>query len=80
MIPTIETIVEDLLAGAITKQQALAWLHQHAEDAFRDLRDEFAMHAMAGALGGVPGQHLAPTALAQDSYQHADAMLKERAK
>lgn len=48
MIPTIETIVEQLLAGECTKSQAINWLHMHAEDAGRDLRDEFAGQALAG--------------------------------
>ena len=47
LIPTIETIVEDLAAGTISKQQAIVWLHIHAEDAGMDLRDSFAMAALA---------------------------------
>jgi hypothetical protein len=50
VIPTIETIVEDLAAGKITKQQAIQWLQQHAEDAGRDMRDEFAANALQGLL------------------------------
>lgn len=44
------------------------------------LRDYFAAKAMCGSLGGVPGDHLSPERLARESYEHADAMLKERAK
>lgn len=50
MIPTIEDIVEGLLAGTITKQQAIEWLHQHAEGAYVTLRDEFAAAALTGIL------------------------------
>lgn len=91
MIPSIETIVEDLLAGTITKQQAIAWLNQHADTAYASLRDEFAAAAMQGMLGLVgkwtpftlfthtityPSHEL----VAQKAYAAADAMLAERAK
>lgn len=75
MIPTIETIVEDLLAGTIDKQQALAWLHQHAEDAYRELRDDFAAAALSGLLGGGLRSGAADAATA---YRYADAMLRQR--
>lgn len=84
MIPTIETIVEDLLAGTISKQQALAWLFQHAEDAGRDLRDDFAAAALAGLLPRRWGNDdgVLPSNIhelwAKGAYQTADAMLKER--
>jgi uncharacterized protein YodC (DUF2158 family) len=42
------------------------------------LRDWFAGMAMSGALGGTPGNHLAPHNLARESYAHADAMLSAR--
>jgi len=30
VIPSIEDIIEGLLAGTYTKAQAIAWLYQHA--------------------------------------------------
>ena len=50
MIPSIETIVEDLVAGKITKSQAVTWLSAHAEYAARDLRDDFAAAALQGLV------------------------------
>lgn len=92
MIPSIETIVEDLLAGTITKQQALAWLFEHAEDAAYDLRDHFAAEAMNAELAsssfGEAAERLAEAAIKADrsieeqiafnAYNLADAMLKRR--
>lgn len=85
MIPTIETIVEDLAAGKITKQQAIAWLHRHAEDAGRCLRDDFAAAALQGLIASeqmltVATQSHKPLGdeLAQGAYEMADAMLKAR--
>jgi hypothetical protein len=78
MIPTIEQIVEDLLAGTITKQQAVGWLHQHAEGAANDMRDMFAGAALQGLCGGTPGAHLVPPNAATLAYEYADAMLAAR--
>lgn len=94
MIPSIETIIEDLLAGSITKQQAITWLHMHAEDAGRDLRDAFAMAALTGELASTStvasASACAEAAAAQGvpveahiarcCYEMADAMLAERSK
>lgn len=83
MIPTIETIIEDLLAGTITKQQAIGWLHQHAEGAANELRDCFAAAAlpacieMCGTDHREPGVSLADH-FASQAYLCADAMLKAR--
>ena len=76
MIPTIETIVEDLADGTITKQQAIAWLHAHAEDAVSDLRDHFAALAMQGMLANKWNANYAEWA--DHAYQMADAMLAAR--
>jgi hypothetical protein len=43
-------------------------------------RELFAAMAMAGSLGGVPGNHLVPENLARFSVEQADALLKELAK
>jgi hypothetical protein len=76
LIPTIETIVEDLASGLITKQQAIAWLHAHAEDAGSDLRDHFATHAMQGMLANKWNQNYPDWA--EHAYKMADAMLAAR--
>lgn len=87
MIPTIETIVEDLIAGKITKSQAVTWLHQHAENAHRDLRDYFAGKALQGILANEDerrdgrGTGLSThEGCAMSAYHYADAMLAERSR
>ncbi len=79
MIPTIETICEDLRAGTITVAQAVTWLHQHAEGTETDLRDAFALQAMTGYLSAswYTNDH---KKLADSSYAAADAMLRARSK
>ena len=78
MIPTIETIVEDLAAGAITKQQAIAWLNLHAEGAANDLRDHFASLAM-NAMVSQPAWKSCPSEkIAAWAYEQADAMMLAR--
>jgi uncharacterized protein YehS (DUF1456 family) len=83
MIPTIERIIEELLEGKITKQQAIGWLHQHAEDAYRDLRDDFAAAALQGMMSYYNESRDFHTNSsfennAKYAYQQADAMLKAR--
>lgn len=93
MIPTIEQICEDLKAGTITVQQAVAWLHQHAEGAANDLRDHFAGLALSGMLNSMANVNCHTAALTKareagillheglaiSAYAHADAMLSARA-
>jgi len=83
MIPTIETIVEGLIDGTYSKQQAIGWLYLHSEEAYRGLRDDFAAAALQG-LASVPvGNTGDKEVIGFDSvraYQYADAMLAERAK
>lgn len=78
MIPTIEAIVEGLIDGTITKRQAVTWLHQHAEDAGRCLRDDFAAMALQGLLASTGTLQPTFEKYSQCAYAHADAMLKER--
>lgn len=78
MIPAIETIVEDLAAGVIAKQQAIAWLYQHTEDAANDLRDHFAAMAMQGLMARI-GAHEA-SIVAHDAYIVADEMINARSE
>jgi hypothetical protein len=92
MIPSIETIVEDLYARTITRQQAIGWLHQHAEHAGRDLRDEFAEFALQGWLANPSSWEPTQADKSVESfdnmtevsalaaYKFADAMLIERNK
>lgn len=77
MIPTIETIVEDVTACRIDKSLAVSWLYQHAAGAIGELRDAFAMAALQGIMTHdvkVKDREL----IAADAYLMADAMLKER--
>jgi hypothetical protein len=83
MIPTIATICEDLAAGKITVQQAMAWLQMHVEGTANELRDAFAIAAMQGMItkssgqdttGGKKGVPL----VAKYAYEYADAMLEAR--
>lgn len=95
MIPTIENIVAGLLSGEYAKEQAIAWLRQHAEINERELRDYFAArfaHAEMVTAGALPAPardlaHAATKAgrtieqqVAVNAYLLADAMLAERAK
>jgi len=84
MIPSIATICEDLAAGKITVQQAMAWLQEHME--VNDLRDSFAMSALNGECAAQDNQSMGIAVndvdyltSAQRAYKFADAMLKARA-
>ena len=79
MIPTIESIVEMLIAGECTAQQALSWIGQHMVD--QSLRDSFAGFAMQGALSNayVAERYQMKTwEIAKEAYAMADAMLEAR--
>lgn len=81
MIPTIEQIIEDLAAGSITKQQAISWMHIHAEGAANELRDHFAANAMTEVLAQKDAHDGREWFnVAWIAYQIADAMLAERSK
>lgn len=90
VIPTIESIVEGLLAGTITASDAVSWLHQHAADAHTSLRDYFAAKAPAPPNWWLRGYsdaweksnslEIAAQHYAQWQFSYADAMLLERAK
>jgi hypothetical protein len=77
MMPTIETIIEDLLEGKISKPMAITWLLQHAEGAHRDLRDYFAAKAMQGLISHMNvNEKIVPSL----SYKVADGMIEARKK
>jgi hypothetical protein len=82
VIPTIEQIIEDLLSGTITKQQAIGWLHQHAAEAGRWLRDDFAAAALNGLCTAQEQdgawQYGGNELVAETAYKIADEMLKAR--
>lgn len=80
MIPTIETIVEDLMAGKIAKSQAVTWLYAHAEGAANDLRDHFAAAALQGIIRHPDAIGESEETIAVWSYKAADAMLEAREK
>lgn len=75
MIPTIETIIEDLFAGKIMKHQAINWLNQHAEDAGYEMRDSFACAALANQYTANKGDS---QKVAEWAYHVADSMLRAR--
>lgn len=85
MIPTIETIAEDLAAGRISIAQAIAWLHQHAEGSANELRDHFAGLAMQGLVAAGKysvgmGEPPESKQYAEKAYRQADAMMIARAE
>jgi len=86
VIPSIETIVEDLTAGKITKSQAVTWLYVHAEGATNEVRDYFAAAALQGLIAspdrrtcmeGIPSNEI-PNIESKLAYKFADAMLDAR--
>lgn len=80
MIPTIETIVENLLNGTLDKSQAVSWLNQHAADACVSLRDEFAMAALMYPYAQGDDAPVRADKAAAWAYELADCMMSRRAK
>lgn len=81
MIPSIETIVEDLAVGKITKSQAVTWLYAHSEGASNELRDYFAGEALNGMLASdssVDRTAVKKRVWACAAYDFSDAMLEAR--
>jgi hypothetical protein len=85
MIPNIEKIIEDLLAGHINKTSAIGWLYQHVEDAYvrvedAGLRDHFAGLAAQGLCADRHHSDTqgSPRNIAIIAYEVADAMMKAR--
>lgn len=85
MIPSIEQIIGDLLAGDISQAQAVTYLHQHIEDLCTKesddgLRDMFAGLAMQGLLSCQIQPQSGADMYARDAYEVADAMMEARNK
>lgn len=79
MIPDIETILEDLVAGRISTEQATAWLYRHTEGVESDLRDHFAGLAMQGDFSShSESSQASKEYIAMHAYKMADAMLRAR--
>lgn len=80
MIPSIETIVEDVVAGRITKSQAVTWLYAHAEGAANELRDHFAASALPTVINLSHNRDGSWDAVAASvaAYAVADAMMEAR--
>lgn len=77
MTPTIQSIVDMLIDGECTAQQALEWIGQYMENA--DLRDHFAGMAMQAAATNPKGADgFTFEQRAEWAYEQADAMLKAR--
>lgn len=78
MIPSIETIVEDLVAGRIAKIQAVLLLQAHAEGATNELRDHFASQVIAGIMAHSHSAYQDANDLSAGAYIFADAMMEAR--
>lgn len=82
MIPDINQIIDGLLSGQYSREQALAWLDQHMKLASEsdDLRDHFAGLAMQGfaASESEGSGHWISATAADRAYEWADAMLARR--
>lgn len=82
MIPTIESIVEMLIAHECTAQDALRWIGIHMENS--DLRDHFAAKAMQNlaipAIYNIVANDTedGDALVAKRAYEIADQMLKAR--
>ena len=73
MIPTIEDILDGVLDGTYTRDQALRWLEKH--DELADMRSQFAALAMQGIL--TRGQLSLPSDVARHSRIMAEHLIKE---
>ena len=85
MIPDINQIIEGLLSGQYSREQAMEWIEQHLELACESggLRDHFAGLAMQGLLAGsmADGSPMVEGddgRLSKAAFVIADAMLKAR--
>jgi hypothetical protein len=78
VIPTVDNIVDGLIAGTMNRDEAISWIHAHI-DAAQD-RDELAALAMNGLMGTRDWDAtLTPAAeIAQRAYNVADAMIKAK--
>ena len=80
MISSLETIVEDLVAGKITMFEAVTRLNAHDEDDTTELRDRFAaaaLRSIASRFMTEEGGMLSYEA-AMAAFEFADAMLEVR--
>ena len=83
MIPTIEQIVTDLLAGSCTQEQAVAWLEQHVTSAIEsmasgDRRETLAAMAMQGLLSNLAAiriQGFKDSEISEFAVMQADALI-----
>lgn len=73
-IPSIETIVEDAVAGKISTGEAITWLYQHSQDAHQTLTDYFA----GLSIGSLVAQGKTAEQVALESYGIASEMMKVR--
>lgn len=78
MIPTIEDIVDSIRSGTISRDQALAWLWQHANKVYPVADDDrllVASMAMQGLLStGTFSAITESGAVADLAVAHADAL------
>lgn len=85
MIPSIETIINNLLDGIYSKAEALQWIMKHKELARNEgaeidgLRDHFAAQALPFCLAEFGGNSDDQQEYHIAAYQIADKMIKQRA-
>jgi hypothetical protein len=77
VIPPIEQIVDDLLAGRLAKQQAIVWLMVHAADAGKDIEDDFAIAAFKSLII-LHHVEMTPEEIAEEAYKYAKAAVTVR--
>lgn len=77
MIPTIEDIVDGLLAGRYSREQAIEWLRLHEDEPPNQSREYAAMLIMAGYVSHPNIEKLTFAEVASDAVNAADALLAE---
>jgi hypothetical protein len=81
MMPPIAEIVDDLIDGRITKQQAITYLLVHAEEGGKDIEDDFAIAALKGLVPIANNVEIDPLKYrwaAEEAYKYAKAMAEVR--
>lgn len=82
MIPSIEQIVADLVAGDCSQAEAIEWLNQHVAMASEEfnVRQHFAGLAMQGAIAARANPSalgIDAPAIAKEAVECADALIEE---
>jgi hypothetical protein len=81
VIPTIEDIINGMEVGSISREQGIAWLHQHAQGEDRTMLAGWALQALITALPhmtnatGPNGERLDEARLAKQAVYFADELM-----